>query len=178
MTYNNNVGIEVKRPEEAREGDLVTGTEYYIVLSFDPEIYTGDYASQPVSIICHEPGDGKIYTGSGGMGGGPGGPGGGMSIEPDKGDISFVADECPSIPISAMGNAVTLTSAIADAADGAELSFILSGTGPMGEAITGSLNLMSDGTAKLHVGGFGPFGDCDKVCSWTADGDAYTLTID
>ena len=178
VTHNNNVGIEVKRPEEAREGDLVTGKEYFIVLSFDPEIYTGDYASQPVSIICNEPGDGKISTGSGGSGGGPGGPGGSMSIEPDKNPITFTAEEGPALPIVFMGNNATLTPSAADAADGAELTYSYTGVGAMGEAITGTISLMVDGTLTLHIDGFGPFGNCDATGSWTKDGDAYTITID
>ena len=36
---------------------------------------------------------------------------------------------------------------------------------------TMTVNLMPDGSAKLHVDGFGPFGDCDTTGAWTeADG--------
>ena len=178
VTHNNSVGIQVKNPEEAREGDLVVGTEYYIVLSFDPEIYTGDYASEPVSITCGKAGDGKLSTGNGGSGGGPGGPGGGMSIEPTKNAITFTAEEGPALPITFMNNSATLTPAAADAADGAELSYTLSGVGGMGEAVPGTIDLMADGTLKLHIDGFGPFGNCDATGSWSVDGDAYTITID
>ena len=77
-----------------------------------------------------------------------------------------------------MNNSATLTPAAADAADGAELSYTLSGVGGMGEAVTGTIDLMADGTLKLHIDGFGPFGNCDATGSWTKDGDAYTITID
>ena len=179
ITQNNSVGLQVKDSAEAGPGDLATGTEYYVVLSFDPELYTGNYQSEPVSFICSTPGDGSKSTGSGGgMGGGMGGGGGSMTIEPDKVEITFTAEEAPSVPISAMGNAVTLASEKTDPADGAEQSYILTGSGPMGEDISGYFNLMPDGTVTLHIGGFGPFSDCDTTGTWSADGDTFTMNWD
>lgn len=77
-----------------------------------------------------------------------------------------------------MGTQSGMTPAAADAAEGAELTYALAGAGGMGETVPGTISLMKDGTVKLHVDGFGPFGGCDATGTWTAADGVYTLIWD
>ena len=77
-----------------------------------------------------------------------------------------------------MGTACTLTGTLeAVPTDGSAYTYSLSGTGGMGESITGTLEIVVDNTVSCTVGAFGPFSETTFNGSWTLEGGQITVTM-
>lgn len=77
VNHNNTLAVEVQDAGTA----LLTGTTYYVTAGFDADIYTGDIASDVVSVVCNTAGTGSASSASGGASGGMGGASGEASGE-------------------------------------------------------------------------------------------------
>lgn len=175
VSYNKTVAIKVV--EADGEGDVKVGTEYFVTASLDGVLYSGDITSDTQSITPAKAGEGT--TSSGGNQGGGGFPGGGGQDGPGGGGgatLTFTSctlvDGNASVSISAMGTAITCKATKLDTANaGSTHSYTLSGSGGMGEAVTGTIELKADGTAVIEVSGFGPFSKTTFNGTWeTVDG--------
>ena len=175
VTHNNSAAFEVKDAEQAKDNDLVVGKEYYAVMSFDPEIYIGKYASDPVAFTCGKAGDGKKSAG-----GGMGGPGGGMAgFEVVPTEASF--EEGAETFAWQIGEHQLFhtTAKLVDAADGDVYTYKLEKGDPNAPFdVPMELHLKDDGTTLLTVEGAGPVASTRKNGTWSADGGIITLNWD
>lgn len=171
VTHNNSASFEVKDAAEAKEGDLVTGKEYYAVMSFDPDIYTGKYASDPVAFTCQKAGDGK--ESSGGMGGGMAG----FEIEPKEASFDEGADTF-ALEIG-QHELLHTTAYLQDAADSDTFTYSLEKGDPNAPFdVPMELHLKEDRTVLLTVEGAGPIASARKTGTWAAADGIITLTWD
>ena len=175
VTHNNSAAFEVKDAEQAKDNDLVVGKEYYAVMSFDPEIYIGKYASDPVAFTCGKAGDGKKSAG-----GGMGGPGGGMAgFEVVPTEASF--EEGAETFAWQIGEHQLFhtTAKLVDTADGDVYTYKLEKGDPNAPFdVPMELHLKDDGTTLLTVEGAGPVASTRKNGTWSADGGIITLNWD
>lgn len=181
-------------PDVICEGFYNVESDGTYTLSFDAtNAYEGDY--QPIeeldgraSIYSEidpdwkssggNEGGGGGFPGGGDQGGGGGQGGGNMAITPTT-TPSFTAGAASiSVGINFMNNDSNLTGTLkATATEGSTYSYTLAGLGGMNESITGTLELKADGSAKLHVDGFGPFADCDATGTWTEVDGVVTISL-
>lgn len=120
--------------------------------------------------------------GGGGNSGGPGGggnPGGcGATITLTQIEAFAQGADTVTVTVDAMGTACTLTGTLeAVPTDGSAYTYSLSGTGGMGESITGTLEIVVDNTVSCTVGAFGPFSETTFNGSWTLEGGQITVTM-
>lgn len=108
-------------------------------------------------------------------GGFPGGGGGGGSPTITLTSVS-VADS--KVVISAMGTAITCAMTELDTPnEGSSYSYTLSGSGGMGEKVTGVLELLIDYTAEMTIDGFGPFSDTNFSGTWAEEAGVITVSM-
>ena len=181
ITINNKVGFQVGK-EATAENPLVAGTTYYVTAQAvgDGVIYKSSAVSATATIAGENLKEGEGSTGGGG--GNPGGPGGGpggdMSIGFTTIPAFAAAAETMIVPINVANNAISLTGAkAAEPTEGSTYTYTLTGSGPMGEAITGTLELLADGGVTCKVNGFGPFSTVTKTGTFANIDGQITITL-
>ncbi len=112
------------------------------------------------------------------QGGFPDGPGGGgVTLSITSLPAFEVGAATIIVNLDAMNNAIAAKANLnAVPSEGSTYSYTIKASGPMGESISGYVELRADGTADIKVGGFGPFGDLKKSGSWTEADGAITVT--
>ncbi len=160
----------MKDAADAKDGDLVVGTEYYAVMAFDSDIYTGNVASDPVAFTCQTAGTGSQGSNGGMMGGG----GGNYEIKPT--DTTF--DEGAETFALNIGEHDLLhtTANLLDAEEGDTYTYKLEKGDPNAPFDVGMmLHLKEDGTVLLNVEAGGPISAAKKTGTWTVEDGVITL---
>lgn len=182
-TYTNSASFTVVEEGQTPGADeLALGETYYMTVTASGD--SAFYNNSPVSTVVEFTAD-HAGTGSSGGGGFPGGPGGGGNPGGGGATITLTQIEAfaqgadtVTITIDAMGTACTLTGTLeAVPTDGSAYTYSLSGTGGMGESITGTLEIVVDNTVSCTVGAFGPFSETTFNGSWTLEGGQITVTM-
>ena len=168
VSYNCYASFEVKDAADAKDGDLVVGTEYYAVVSLDAAVYTGAIASEPVAFTCTKAGDGKESAG------GRGGMGGGMSVNPTE--VTFAEGAETFQLVLGDSDLLKTTATLAETAEGDKYTYTLK-QGDEGAPFTlvMSLSLKEDGTTLLNVEAAGPISATKKTGTWTVEDGNITL---
>lgn len=170
VSHNCKQAFEVKDAAEATDGDLVVGTEYYAVMAFDSDVYTGNVASDPVAFTCQKAGTGAQGSSGGMMGGG----GAGFEIKP----TGTTFDEGAETFALSIGehDLLKTTANLVDAEEGDTYTYKLEKGDPNAPFDPNMvLHLKEDGTVLLNVEAAGPISAAKKTGTWTVEDGVITL---
>lgn len=79
-----------------------------------------------------------------------------------------------------LGSDTTVTgtlTAVDETTDGSSYSYTVAATGGSGESVTGTVELLTDGTAMIVVDAFGPFSTTTVTGSWSESDGSITVTL-